>query len=231
MSPVPVGGTVLTAGQAQAVADLAREIADRYGQPQDIEWAIDQEGRLWLLQARPMTALPESVSWTAPGPGCGCATSGSASGCPRRSLRCSPPGCCRCWKTVPRRNAPNRWVRVPFRYALVNGWYYNAAIPSPKLLSGVVAGRGRAVKIVYNALIGSAGTSGCRSRRTVRSGPPMAKDPPARLPAARHRRADRGHNSSPDRLAQLVDQLGRKPESACGIWRSSAGRHGKWRPA
>ena len=45
------------------------KVADRYGQPQDIEWAIDQEGRLWLLQARPMTALPESVSWTAPGPG------------------------------------------------------------------------------------------------------------------------------------------------------------------
>jgi hypothetical protein len=42
-------------------------------------------------------------------------------------------------------------LRVPFRYALVNGWYYNAApIPSPKLLSPVLwQGRGRAVKILY----------------------------------------------------------------------------------
>jgi pyruvate,water dikinase len=56
--PIPAGGKVLTARQAQAVADLARKIADRYGRPQDIEWAIDREGRLWLLQARPMTALP-----------------------------------------------------------------------------------------------------------------------------------------------------------------------------
>ena len=37
--PVPAGGAVLTAGQAQAVADLARQVADRYGRPQDIEWA------------------------------------------------------------------------------------------------------------------------------------------------------------------------------------------------
>ena len=40
---------MLTAGQAQAVADLADKVADRYGRPQDIEWAIDPEGRLWLL--------------------------------------------------------------------------------------------------------------------------------------------------------------------------------------
>ena len=38
------GGKVLTARQAQAVADLARKIADRYGRPQDIEWAIDRDG-------------------------------------------------------------------------------------------------------------------------------------------------------------------------------------------
>jgi pyruvate,water dikinase len=30
-------------------------------------------------------------------------------------------------------------VRVPFRYALINGWYYNAApIPSPTLLARVL---------------------------------------------------------------------------------------------
>ena len=33
-----------------------------------------------------------------------------------------------------------------------------------------------------------------------------------------------------DRLVQLVDQLG-KPGFTCGIWRSSAARHGRLRPA
>ena len=47
---MPAGGKVLTARQAQAVADLARKIADRYGRPQDIEWAIDRDGRLWLCR-------------------------------------------------------------------------------------------------------------------------------------------------------------------------------------
>src|SRR5215211_2589977 len=61
---------VLSARQARAVAHLAIRVVDRFGgQPQDIEWAIDHQGRLWLLQARPMTAVPEPVSWTAPGPG------------------------------------------------------------------------------------------------------------------------------------------------------------------
>src|SRR5215207_8034171 len=67
--PSSDGKPVLTARQAQAVAQLAIRVADRFGQPQDIEWAIDHRGRLWLLQARPMTAVPEPVSWTAPGPG------------------------------------------------------------------------------------------------------------------------------------------------------------------
>jgi len=46
-------------------------------------------------------------------------------------------------------------VVVPFRYALVNRWYYNATpIPSPRLLARVLwQGRGHAVKVLYNALI------------------------------------------------------------------------------
>src|SRR5438552_2099752 len=50
-------------GQARMVASAAREIADARGTPQDIEWAIDSDGALWVLQARPMTALPPDVSW------------------------------------------------------------------------------------------------------------------------------------------------------------------------
>ncbi|HKW70429.1 MAG TPA: PEP/pyruvate-binding domain-containing protein [Candidatus Dormibacteraeota bacterium] len=55
----------LTPDQALAVADLARRVELKRGQPQDIEWALSG-GRIYLLQARPMTALPEAVDWTPP---------------------------------------------------------------------------------------------------------------------------------------------------------------------
>ncbi|MEX0625801.1 MAG: PEP/pyruvate-binding domain-containing protein, partial [Chloroflexota bacterium] len=54
---------------AVRVATEARRIADARGTPQDIEWAIDAEGALWIVQARPMTALPPDVSWQSPAPG------------------------------------------------------------------------------------------------------------------------------------------------------------------
>ena len=49
--------------QAMAVATEARRIATERNRPQDVEWAIDGDGTLWILQARPMTALPPQVSW------------------------------------------------------------------------------------------------------------------------------------------------------------------------
>ncbi|MFE5564694.1 PEP/pyruvate-binding domain-containing protein [Amycolatopsis japonica] len=44
--------------QATRIAELARDIERLFGTPQDIEWAIECD-RVWLLQARPITALPE----------------------------------------------------------------------------------------------------------------------------------------------------------------------------
>ncbi|HET7684933.1 MAG TPA: PEP/pyruvate-binding domain-containing protein [Candidatus Limnocylindria bacterium] len=55
--------------QALQVAQEARRIEAVMGVPQDIEWAIDADGGLWILQARPMTALPPDVSWEPPAPG------------------------------------------------------------------------------------------------------------------------------------------------------------------
>ena len=62
------GGLAEEAGQATgerllgdaALAGLARlgvAVQDRFGRPMDIEWAL-AGGRVWLVQARPMTALP-----------------------------------------------------------------------------------------------------------------------------------------------------------------------------
>jgi pyruvate,water dikinase len=64
----PGGGTthVATSGttelcisddQVRALARLGDRVETLYGAPQDAEWAIDPEGRLWLTQARPITTL------------------------------------------------------------------------------------------------------------------------------------------------------------------------------
>ncbi len=42
---------------AVQVVELARQAADYFGCPQDIEWAIDAGGDLFLLQSRPITSL------------------------------------------------------------------------------------------------------------------------------------------------------------------------------
>jgi len=55
--------------QAVRVATEARRIAAARGAPQDIEWAIDDENTLWVVQTRPMTALPPEVSWESPARG------------------------------------------------------------------------------------------------------------------------------------------------------------------
>ncbi len=48
----------IDSAQAQAVAGLARRVEAHFGSPQDIEWAF-ADGRLVLLQARPITTMPE----------------------------------------------------------------------------------------------------------------------------------------------------------------------------
>ncbi|HJT56308.1 MAG TPA: PEP/pyruvate-binding domain-containing protein [Ktedonobacteraceae bacterium] len=43
--------------QVHALARLGTRVEAHYGSPQDIEWAIDSSGYLWLTQARPITTL------------------------------------------------------------------------------------------------------------------------------------------------------------------------------
>jgi pyruvate, water dikinase len=79
---VPTGGTVrrqlttqeasrpvLSDDEAGKLAELGRRIERHYGAPQDTEWAIDEDGGIWILQARPVTATgaaPTSAGATTP---------------------------------------------------------------------------------------------------------------------------------------------------------------------
>jgi pyruvate,water dikinase len=69
VEPLPGGGTAvrelardeaaapsLTDDEARALAELGRVIEAHYGAPQDTEWAIDRDGKIWMLQSRPVTA-------------------------------------------------------------------------------------------------------------------------------------------------------------------------------
>jgi rifampicin phosphotransferase len=110
-------------------------------------------------------------------------------------------------------------VRVPFRYALVNGWYYNATpIPTARLLGHVLwRGRRRALKILYNALI------------RVSRDPATAHDAALsdlerewrdhQLPRYRRMVADARAevaSASPRRLSALINALGR--EAGISLW-------------
>jgi rifampicin phosphotransferase len=150
--------------QGEAVAAEARRIAAVRGVPQDIEWAIDADGMLWILQSRPMTALPPDVSWDPP-----------VSGAYTRNLRFGE------WISEPVTPLFESWLlpameerthafyleeigqRIPRPYhVVVNGWYFytlNWATPaafarnlpnmlwhlirSPRKLAGINPGTAR----------------------------------------------------------------------------------------
>ena len=56
-SGMPGGRGCLTDAQAVALAALGAGVEAHFGTPQDIEWALDTAGALWLTQARPITSL------------------------------------------------------------------------------------------------------------------------------------------------------------------------------
>lgn len=53
----PAGGPTLPARHRRALARLAARAGRAFGGPQDIEWAVDGERGLLLLQSRPVTAI------------------------------------------------------------------------------------------------------------------------------------------------------------------------------
>ncbi|NRQ31011.1 phosphoenolpyruvate synthase [Nonomuraea sp. NN258] len=60
-------GLCLTDRQVLDLAALGARVEEHYGAPQDTEWAVDAEGRLWLTQARPITTLYPLPETTRPG--------------------------------------------------------------------------------------------------------------------------------------------------------------------
>ena len=57
--PSPAGG-LLTAADIRALTTAALRLERELGAPQDVEWSIDDGGRLWILQSRPITATREA---------------------------------------------------------------------------------------------------------------------------------------------------------------------------
>ncbi|MGB1141952.1 MAG: PEP/pyruvate-binding domain-containing protein, partial [Halioglobus sp.] len=53
---------VLSPDEIQRIASEARQAEAHEGQPLDLEWAIDQSGELFWLQARPITTLPADLN-------------------------------------------------------------------------------------------------------------------------------------------------------------------------
>lgn len=67
----PFEGSVLSSRNLKAINMVARAIEDYYNRPQDIEWAIDRDGTLFVLQSRAITTLDSvaSLSFLPPGEG------------------------------------------------------------------------------------------------------------------------------------------------------------------
>ncbi|MCX5046420.1 PEP-utilizing enzyme [Aldersonia sp. NBC_00410] len=53
---------VLSPDEVADIRSAALRAAQHWGRPMDLEWAIDQSGKLWWLQARPITTLPGDLS-------------------------------------------------------------------------------------------------------------------------------------------------------------------------
>jgi len=62
------GGGCLSREQLVQLREMGAQLQEHFGAPQDVEWAIDHDGTVWLLQSRPITTLfplPERTDDTA----------------------------------------------------------------------------------------------------------------------------------------------------------------------
>ena len=201
----------LDARQALEVAALARRAEARFGPPQDVEWAIS-DGVLYLLQARPMTALPDAVEWEPPRPGYWMRNFRLGEWLPEAMTPLFAD-----WLLVLIEEGYLGGLRsaagaaVPFGYAQVNGWYYTA-LPevSPRLLArALLESRGRMVPFMWNALIRVNNDPVGADRAVLRR---LAEEWSTEL-LPRYRRLvagaeERMGSATPAELASSVDEVG-----------------------
>jgi rifampicin phosphotransferase len=208
---------LISADQARQVANLARRVQAHLGGPQDLEWAVstdpsDAEGGLWLLQARPITALPDPVSWTPPAPGYW-----------MRNLRLGE------WLPEPMTPLFADWLlqrlhhgeqqaareqvgtALPFPHAAINGWYYLATprLSPPAILAAVARGRGRLLRFMRFAVLGPSRDPAAADRRLLAG---LVDQWHKDLLPRYQRRVQEGEQqlqtASPEQLDDIIDQVG-----------------------
>ena len=213
----------ISADQARQIAALARRVHAHLGSPQDLEWAITTnpsgsdgadgvEGGLWLLQARPMTALPDPVDWTPPAPGYW-----------MRNLRLGE------WLPEPMTPLFADWLlhrldygeqqatrdhvgaALEFPHAAINGWYYLATPAlSPRIIATtLLQGRGRLLRFFRDAVLGP-GRDPVAADRKLLAG--LAEEWRTELLPRYQRLVREGdrqvESASPEQLAAIVDRVG-----------------------
>jgi rifampicin phosphotransferase len=210
----------ITADQAGQVAALARRVQAHFGSPQDLEWAIatdptgsdGAEGGLWLLQARPMTALPDPVDWTPPAPGYW-----------MRNLRLGE------WLPEPMTPLFADWLldridhgeqqatredvgaALAFPHASINGWYYlGTPALSPRTIgTALLQGRGRLLRFFRYGVLGP-GRDPVAADRHLLAG--LAEQWHKQLLPRYQRLVHQGdqqvETASPKQLAAIIDHVG-----------------------
>jgi rifampicin phosphotransferase len=210
----------ISADQARQIATLARRVHAHLGSPQDLEWAITTdpsgsdgvEGGLWLLQARPMTALPDPVDWTPPAPGYW-----------MRNLRLGE------WLPEPMTPLFADWLleridhgeqqatrahvgtTLPFPSAAINGWYYLAtpALSPRTIATTLLQGRGRLLRFMRDAVLGPSRDPVAADRHLLAD---LAEQWRTELLPRYQRLVKEGdqqvQTASPEQLAAIIDQVG-----------------------
>jgi rifampicin phosphotransferase len=207
----------INAEQARQVAELAGRVEAHFGTPQDLEWAISTDttgagGGLWLVQARPMTALPDPVTWTPPAPGYW-----------MRNLRLGE------WLPEPMTPLFADWLleridhgelqatrdhvggMLPFPHAAINGWYYLATPPlSPRtIFAALLQGRGRLVRFMRYGVLGPSRGPVAADRHLLAG---LAEEWHTQLLPRYRRLVQAGEQqlqtASPEQLVGIIDQVG-----------------------
>lgn len=59
--PPEIASTLLSMPEIERLIEAAQRLEQHFGAPQDVEWAIDHAGELFILQTRPMVVVPPST--------------------------------------------------------------------------------------------------------------------------------------------------------------------------